>query len=443
MNSTPAGDDAFRLLRDAFIRVKSFDMSQFSQVVPSEDNLRQKATEEVSFERLIVDENGLTSGMKLFAVHPLLDVLASWKHTLSLFQGAIQPFTRDIEAVERLDREVVDLRMRRSAVKDSIERNAESDGNYIAAKERNIEAQAHFNELKDREGRRRANLAAYTLWYKIALFLILSAEILINYETFLFFLGIPAIAFGTTLVMGALMAFAAHQHGKFLRQTSALVGEHKSRSERQSEWRAFGFATFSLVLVVATAGASRYEYAIHIASSQAVVTLLGPDSHIEVNPMKDVSLSLMGNVAAWAVGVFLSYFCHDKNPDYADAAHEARIRERAYRKQRLPFDERIRTEEAQIEKEIVERERAASVRAASVDEQRSMLKQAAIAETAIYDACFISLRRGVEQYRSSILQACVGKPQTTIMQGERSLTPFDYQALKLTFDRETLERLGQ
>ena len=38
--------------------------------------------------------------------------------------------------------------------------------------------------------------------------------------------------------------------------------------------------------------------------------------------MRDVLISLLANVAAWIVGVFLSYMSHDDDPDYAGATRQ-------------------------------------------------------------------------------------------------------------------------
>jgi hypothetical protein len=46
------------------------------------------------------------------------------------------------------------------------------------------------------------------------------AEWLINYDVFFVFSGVAAIAAGAAIIMGVLLAFAAHGHGLLFKQSS-------------------------------------------------------------------------------------------------------------------------------------------------------------------------------------------------------------------------------
>jgi hypothetical protein len=262
------------------------------------------------------------------------------------------------------------------------------------------------------------------------------AEYMINYETFFFFLGVKAIATGTTIIMGVLLAYAAHWHGTLLRQWDERFGEHARRFVPISM---FVLATFALVLVVSAAGGSRYEFAMHVIIDQPHQNILGQSATIEVNPVKDVTLSLLGNVAAWAVGVFLSFMCHDMSNAYMEKANEARKAERRYERLRIPFVKELRRREAEVEREIEEKDRSATVRSGKVQRERSMLNQVAAHEETILASLAASLRQSIETYRNILAQVALARPGIVhIMQGEKELTPYEYQELRLPIDTQLL-----
>jgi hypothetical protein len=440
--SKAKADENLRLLKAAFGHVLQFASNRAGEVLGSDEQIRKYVDEEASFGRASVDEESLTAGMWLHVVQPLRSLIAEWDHVRGAFTTAIQPFMDDLRAVEKLDAEISDLRTRRGRVTDTIERRAEADHGYSVIKQKYEQTQARYSELHNREGRRTANVSAYSLFYWLGLFCIGMAEWLINYDTFFFFLGVPAIAAGTTVIMGVLLAFAAHEHGTLLRQWSVTFGEHQSKGERFAHYRILIFATLALLLVVGTAGASRYEFARSILADQPSVNILGAEARIESNPLKDVSLSLLGNVGAWAVGVFLSYMCHDRNPDYMEATYDARKAERAFVKARQPFAEEIKREEARIEREINDTERSAIARSADVSEQRSMLMQVIAHEESVLGAMVSTLRRGIEGYRSALIQIAITQRGTLrLIKGTVELTPYEYQAMKLSVDRDMLHRL--
>jgi hypothetical protein len=344
-----------------------------------------------------------------------------------------------IEALDKLDGEIRDLRARRESAKSSIERRYDADLPFTSKKQKYEQTKQRFEEMRDNQGRREPNLMAKSPWYWVALLAVATAEYFINYDTFFFFLGVPAIAAATTALMGVLLAFAADFHGKLLRQWSARFGEHMERRDRFSEYRMLAMSVFALAIVVGTAGASRYEFAIHILIDQPHQNILGDMATIQVNPLKDVTLSLLGNVAAWAVGVFIAYMTHDKSPDYMDAAQAARKAEKAFAKASRPMADEIKTQEAQIQREISEKENSANVRAGDVSEQRTMLHQVQAHEETVLNALASSLRQNAERYRTFLTQVAIAqRGAAQLSQGDRQLTPYEYQAMKLSIDGPSL-----
>ena len=93
------------------------------------------------------------------------------------------------------------------------------------------------------------------------------------------------------------MGFAAHGHGKLIKQWGASFGQQVGRHDRFSNYRLFSLATFSLMIVLLAAGGSRYAAAMHVMRGQPAVNLFG--QVVEVNPIRDVLISLLANIAAW------------------------------------------------------------------------------------------------------------------------------------------------
>jgi len=93
------------------------------------------------------------------------------------------------------------------------------------------------------------------------------------------------------------LGFAAHGHGKLIKQWGASFGQQVGRHDRFSNYRLFSLATFSLMIVLLAAGGSRYAAAMHVMRGQPAVNLFG--QVVEVNPIKDVLISLLANIAAW------------------------------------------------------------------------------------------------------------------------------------------------
>lgn len=428
-------DPRARALRAAFSKALEFKpLSQDSRVL-SEGDIQSAAEQEASYGRVSINESGLTPGSRRLLLQPAREFLSGWGRLKGEFNAAIQPYMEDIRAFDEFDVGISELRARRDSVKQHIEQRAASDPDYSKAVKHYEECKQTYNDLRDREGRRAPTLAAYSPFYWVAMFCIGVSEWLINYDVFLIFMGIPAVAAGTTIILGVLLAFAAHGHGMLLRQWSARFGQQNSRADRNSEWRLFALATFSLLLVIGAAAGSRYAAAMHVLGTQQTPNILGDEVMIQVSPMRDVGLTLLANVAAWAVGVFFAYFTHDKNPAYMSAAHVFAKAEKKYLRHRRRFGDELATEEAKIEKEINERERVAGSRFGSVKEQREMLFQIEKHGAELSKLIADGVRRGAESYRDALAQLGLQKSDAVqLYVSDKLISPFEYQEMQIKID---------
>jgi hypothetical protein len=408
--------------------------------------LRDLAEEEASFGEIAIDERGLTAGTRLHIVQPGRDLFARWREARAEFDMAVEPKLADIRAVERLDAEIAERRQRRDEAVRQAEQIWEATRKHQALRARWEEAEAVFRRARLAHGDRAANMRAYSPLYWVGLLCIGVAEWLINYDTFLLFVGVPAIAAGATAILGVLLAFSAHGHGELLKQWSYRFGQHQGRMSRVSAWRLLGLATLGLGIVLGAAGASRYAAALRVMAAQPAGNILGSQAMVEVDPLRDVLISLLANLAAWAVGVFLSYLCHDPDPNLMAATRQHQRASRAYNRARRGVDADIRAIEGGFEKEAGEIRQAAIVRATGVAAEREMLEQMNKREEGILEAIVSTVRGNAERYRDALAQVALARRGEVAFvrragEGTVPVTAYDWRAAALLVDAGLLRAM--
>jgi hypothetical protein len=432
-------------LRNAFNVAVAFVSGRAGSLALSPTQVQGYAQEEASFGRITVDDRGLTAGSKLHVVQPARALLAAWREARSGFDTAIEPRMSDILAVESLQAEIETLKERRAADVAQLEQTWEANQEHLAIRKRWEEADALFNQARRNNGMRDARMTAYQPLYWIGMLCIGIAEWLINYDTFLLFVRVPAIAAGATLILGVLLAFSAHGHGELFKQWSHRFGQHQSRMNRVGGYRLLGLSTLGLLIVVTAAGGSRYAAVLHTLAAQSAPNLL-PDEIVPVSPLRDVLISLLANLGAWVVGVFIAYFCHDTDPDFMDATRQHRKASRKYYRARHEVDDQIKTVEAKFSKEMEQMERAANARSAGVAAERGMLEQIAKHENGIVDAITSAVHANAELYRDALVQVALAKRgEVSIIRvvdgDEKPATPYEYKAMNLLINADLIRGL--
>jgi hypothetical protein len=431
-------------LKAAFDEAMDFPTSRAIGLQRPSSSLTEKANEETSFGRIIVDEHGLTAGTRLHILEPARALLAEWKEARRKFDVAIEPAMADINAVAALDRDIEAMSRKRDDEIAQAEQEFGQNHRYYEIKDDFEKAENRFKRLQLEHGNRAANMAATTPTYWVALFCLGVAEWLINYDVFFMFTGVVAIAAGATIVMGILLAFAAHGHGMILKQYSYRFGQDKDIRDRFSDWRLFWLATFSLLVVLGAAGGSRYAAVMHQMAGQTAPNLLGADATIEFNPTRDILLSLLWNVMAWAAGVFVAYFAHDKDPNYMDATRQRRRASRAYHRFRRPLVDKLRTIEARFAREIEARQNAATSRSAHVETERKLLEQVEAHETALVNAIAGVTRNAAQAYHSVLAQLAISQRGALTIErtGGPAMTPGEFRSQKVLISPDLIRGLA-
>jgi hypothetical protein len=240
----------------------AFPLSSAAESVLSPAEAQEKAAEEAASGRIILDGRGLCPGMRVHAFAGVTNVLARWQQARARFDLLLAPYQRNLDALDRLDAEISQLEGQCAAETRKRNEALEADTRYKQVAQRHDIAQRRFQEKSEENSQRVAVTWGSRPSYILAIGCIGVAEWLINYDTLYLFMQVPAIAAGTTLVLGALLAFAAHGHGTLIKQWSHRFGMHRAPRDRRSDWRLLGFSTFCLLVVLATAGGTRYAAAL-------------------------------------------------------------------------------------------------------------------------------------------------------------------------------------
>ena len=335
-------------------------------------------------------------------LEPARQLMREWRKVRDEFDCALRPALAEIRAAEKTRQALADLADRHERQKEGVRAQMHAERRHLPFRVRFDEAESRYGSLRERNGNRDALLYPSSPFYWAMLLCLGFAEWLINYDVFYLFVGIPAIAAGATILMAISLALAAHHFGKLFKQWGHRFGQQRNRVERLSDWRILGLAAFLLVAVFACAAGSRWAAVMHQMNAQPVANILGADATIEVNPERDILLSLIWNVMAWVVGVIISYAAHDIDPDYMDASRQYHRAARRWHRFCRPFDEELRTLDARFAKDIEARERAAETQLQRVEPERKLYEQIEQHEAALVKNIVAALRLAAPAYAGKI-----------------------------------------
>ncbi len=397
-------------LQLAYEAAMAFPVDQVNTLRATPQQLMDKASQEAGFGRIAIGGDGLTAGTRLNVIEPARAMFAQWRQVRRRFDVAIESKMRAIRAMQEVETEIAAVRDRAERDERDAEAGLEADEHYRRIRDTFGVAETRYRQMKADHGNRDANMTAYHPAYWVALLFIGVAEWLINYDVFFLFAGVVAIAAGATIIMGVLLAFAAHGHGMLFKQWSYRFGTHREAIDRRGDWRMLALSTFSLLIVLGAATGSRYAAVMHQLAGQPAINLLGPDAQVSVDPMRDVLLSLLWNLMAWAVGVFIAYLAHDKDPDFMDATRQFDRTLRRYRRLRRPVDNRVRQIKAKLAKDIERSETAARTKWADAAPERALFEQVARHEAAIRAALVAIAQGNAQNYHASLAQLAASKP---------------------------------
>jgi hypothetical protein len=416
----------------AYNEALAFSPADLKGVSLNENEVAELAAQEVAYGRISVDDLGWTSGMKARLVPPIREAMTAWDQKKGRFMMALQPYMEAIQAVEKLLGEVEKIRAEGEEAVDALRQEAEIDIQYKNAREELKIIEQRYNEASIRAGHRKPNMMAYNPLYWGVLFMVGISEWLINYETFFQFFHVPAMAAGTTIILGLLLAFSAHGHGTILRQWTIRFGQDVHKGDRWGDYRLLILSTLAVTIVVGAAGGSRYAWAMNALAALPTDSIIPGVSMPQVNPLRDVLLSLLGNVGAWIVGVFVAYLFHDRDPHLMDWTRQLMHARKRVHKLSGPYDDRMKTAKARAEKNVTEVKTKVTIQAQNVESERVRLNQVREHEKIVRDQLAAIAQRNAQSYQHALCQSLFnGKREVEIKRDGQPLSPFDYQVLKV------------
>jgi hypothetical protein len=427
----------------AFQRAQNFAAARSKDIVLSMTDAQRYAKEEVAFGRTDIDERGLTAGMRLHVLEPARIVLAEWRSARAPFDQLLAPQRDKIETIDRLNTEILELRLEGESKEAELERKIETNTKYVQIKERYEYAESRYKQKFAENDQRVPVLWGYRPSYVLALAFTGVAEWFINYDVFLRFLQVPAWAAATAVILGALLAFAAHGHGTLLKQWAFRFGSARSRAQRFTDWRFLALSTFGLLIVLTAAGGSRYAAVMRLVGSAP--TLLGGEAEIDISPMRDVLISLLGNLGAWVVGVFWAYIGHDQDPEYMESAYEREKARALYNRRRKDLDSEKETLRAKTAELIAKKQNAAKTFLRDFERPRSLLLQVREQEKAIMSELQAALSSGAQRYRDALVQVALQQPgKFCLVRGGdgQTVTPYEYKSSSILIDSDFVRGLS-
>jgi hypothetical protein len=421
-------------LQTAYEKALAFRLNKASNLAITQVQANEFAEQEAAFHTISIDEHGMSAGMRLNLLPPVHALAAEWRDLWDNFAVAMQPKMADISEVGRLQAYAEAKLKQKDDELEAVERELRQDPKYDQIDDHHSRSKDLFNTFRDKHGNRNAVMFAKNPVYWGLLFLVLLTECFINYHAFNAFWGVPAVAFGTTVILGVLLALAAHGHGEILKQWSFRFGPERDPAMRWTDWRMFGMSTGALIIVLGFTGWARWAAAMDTLGSQGQASALGNIGIVQVDPLRDVMISLIANLGAWMVGVIISYLAHDPDPDYMAATKQFRVARRAWNRARAAHSVRLKHIEAKHAKIIQEKTKTAETRRKAVTGEMDMFEQVTTRREAVQRELEAVTTRNVDVYRDALVKIALSRQgQVQMIRAETNtpFSPFEYKAMQI------------
>jgi hypothetical protein len=174
------------------------------------------------------------------------------------------------------------------------------------------------------------------------------------------------------------------------------------------------------------------------------ISLLGTEANIDVDPVRDVLISLLGNLGAWVVGVFFAYVAHDHDPEYMESARERDQARAAYYRVRKGADARIESERARLADEIKKKETTVETYKREFKKPYELLLQVREREQVIGSQVQSMINRTSARYRDALLQIAMDPQREitfVIASDGRTISPYEYKNMPIKIDADFVRTL--
>lgn len=412
---------------------------------PAEEAARIEtaARDEAKHESIVLRRDGLTPGMLRWCAEPVVRKLAEWQPLRGAFFTRIEPHQKAIDATEHLARELAQAESKRERLLEISFSEARADPDFTAAERERINAERDFNRHYEEAGQRPARI--FPVWaYWLILAAVSLAEIFINYEAFLNYFEVPAIAAGMTFAVMVIIALASEWHGRATKQREYMFSLAVDRPRRITNLRALGIVSMLFFAALTLVGYSRYHWAsmaIAATSSGGAlpgIAIGGPS----INIGQSVGFSLIGNLLIWGIGVILFWLTHDYNPDYVDATlrhrrAEARYKRAYARHVDLPYQEKL----AKLQREIERLSNIARSQSADTVRLREMRSEVLAHETSLAMEGVQRINSAIAEYRHAFCAVAEAEnPKLRLLGDGEPLAPAVYRGMSASYSAAELRQ---
>jgi len=248
---------------------------------------------------------------------------------------------------------VAAVQAREASEVEAVERRLGIDTRYLAKRQRYVDTKERFTVIANRHQNRPATMWArdWKVFYILGLLAVGSVEWLINYDILYRFFQIPAWAAGVTIALGLAVALASHGLGVLIKQ-GAHRFHQREYGRRAGDWGLLGMSTVAILAVLLVGAATRYVVYMHDIADTCKPDVFGRPVACDIHAVRDVLISLFGNVIAILVGMLFSWYTHDDDPDYMVATADFRQAQKRFHRARRRPEREIAAIHLRAEKEI-------------------------------------------------------------------------------------------
>jgi hypothetical protein len=432
-------------LKSAADSLKQYCEEAIPLVPISEDEIGTIVAAEIGQGAIMLDNDGLISGARNILYARIKTYLQDFEKVRQAFNAKFQPFQGQITIYEAIPATIAKLAADGEAEIAELKRALDND--RVGEDYRNDKAR--YDDQLARHAHR-PNMKAVSVKfpfdvnpiYLVIMLLLGTAEWFINYDTLFEFFGIPIIAIGATLILALCLAVIAHQHGVDLKQWKKKFGPGVENKNRP--YGVFLLATAGLIGLITVTGWMRFQSLESVIQSQSGANIIGTQYTVQIDPEREVIISLGANALAWLVGVFISYFAHDPDPTYVHTAVDFLKAEKKFKKKKAEFDKeanRIRHNY----KEKIEEENRRQRKFETSDTLRDAINSRDQADR--YEAMFNDRAKAFfliqyGRFRSELLRALQSRTGISIFKSEKGtavpISIKDFQALPFGISEEQL-----
>jgi hypothetical protein len=393
------------------------------------------ARETASGTTIVLDQNGLTPGMRHACVAPVSEALDTWREHKDAFETAIRPYRKELDALDDLESEIAALKADMADVQDRTMAQARADQRYADAERELTAADQQYDKMYTDHGQRHAK-AFPRAGYAAILVAIGAVEWLVNYDAFLANFGVPAMAAGFTIAVAMIVAAASHTHGEILKQRHHHFGDHVESHRKTTKLIWVALMTFGLLAAFGFVAWNRFTWGMDLLASAGGAgagNLLGESVGPQINVQQKVAMSVIANVIVWLIGVAVAYWVHDADPEFTTALRRKRAAQKRFDRLHKPWARRIKQTIAELDKKIAAKANTAVAQHERGRHLRDMRDQIAAHDTALQADARARIARYLENYKY-LLTAAAAQEGVAFNMGGEILDARGYQACALTVD---------